>query len=583
MQRTYRFLLATVLAALASLLSMAALAQDGRIINFQATPNPSALNQQVSIHADINWADIKAQGTLTYYSGGVVIPGCESIALSNGTSPPCVTRFSAAGTYSLTVSYSGDSTYPASTSAPISQVVDSSTLYYPVTSTSAFPADTYSGSTLVSRNTTGVADLVVKGGDQVATGTVDFFDGILARCTGVALQPAQYDPTVAVAECRFPVSRGSHRLTMNYSGDARYRPTSATATLGAPGFKRILDFDGDGLEDQLVRGADGSITAWHMDRLTIKSTTFLMGGVTTDVLKSADLNGDGITDLVRELPDGSTWAYLMNASGIASQAELRAAGSGWHVTHAADFNGDGKIDLLWRHDSGAVEMWLMDGTTTLQSAAIMPAGTPWVVQLVGDFNGDLRNDLVWRNTADGTVGLWLMDGTTQLQRNTIMPAGTGWTPTHVADLDSDGMADLLWRHDSGMVGAWLMNGTTTVQHRTLMPAGTGWSITQVGGPSYYGAKHALVWTNTDGSVGIWDMNGLDLRNRVSQMGPGTGWHVTEYTDGDGTGAALVWTHDNGAVGMWWLPYLTMSQRQPELAAGSGSVVISNNVQTRVAP
>ena len=42
-------------------------------------------------------------------------------------------------------------------------------------------------------------------------------------------------------------------------------------------------------------------------------------------------------------------------------------------------------------------------------------------------------------------------------------------------------------------------------------------------------------------------------------------------------------HDNGAVGMWWLPYLTMSQRQPELAAGTGTVVISNAVQTRVAP
>jgi len=571
MDRTLRLALALILAVLASLFATAAAAQDGRVIGPNSTPNPSALNQNVTISASINWEDVKATGTITYLSNGTPIPGCQDMPLENGSPPSCNVAFSAAGDYQITAAYSGDSRYPANTGGPITQHVDSSTQYYPRLAPQAGTLD---------KPTDGFADLAVYGGNQQATGTVSIYDGTLLRCTAPLTVPT--GSPYPYAECHFPVSSGEHHLTMQYSGDANYRPGTATIDLGTGGNKYWPDFNNDGYEDQLVRGDDGTLNAWLMDfqPYTMDATWTIANGITpADVIKAADVNGDGLTDLVREMPDGSSLVYLNQGNNAWSAQPLRAAGTGWHIAYAADFDGDGKVDLLWRNDNGAVEMWLMDGATAKQAMVIMPPGAPWRIALIGDFNGDARYDLVWQNTMDHSVGLWLMDGTTVLERKTVLPAGTPWTPTQVADLDGDGMADLLWTNTDGSVGAWLMNGTTAVQHRTIMGPGTGWSHQQVG------AKYRtnfLVWTHTNGSVGIWAMNGLDVSNRQSEMGPGTGWHLTEMAGGTGT-SGLVWTHDNRSVGLWSMPYLTPSVRQTALPPGSPYTVISPDAWTRIAP
>ncbi|HZZ92497.1 MAG TPA: Ig-like domain repeat protein [Usitatibacter sp.] len=549
---------------------------DGRILNFRSAPNPSGLNQAVDITADINWEDIKPTGTMTFYDGGVVIAGCGDLAMNgNGSGPTCTTRFNTAGDHMLTVTYSGDATYPAGQAGPIDQVVDASTRNYPRFYEQITTTD--------SANTQARVYFGVSGGDQVATGTATFSEGLLVRCADVPLQPLPYLSGNGGATCDFPVNAGSHTITVTYSGDANYRPGTTSATSGTAGYNnRRMDFDHDGEEDQLVRGDDGSLTAWLMNRLDVKGTIAIASDVTPqDVIKAADLDGDGTWDVVRQRPDGSATLYRISGGTVTPYA-LRAAGSGWHLTHTADLNGDGKADLLWRNDNGSVELWLMDGGTTLATSVLMPPGSPWSIQAIGDFNDDLRYDLVWQNAFDHSVGMWLMDGATVLERKTIMPAGTGWTPAYAADLEFDAMADLIWKNTDGSVGAWRMNGTTVVQRRTLMGPDTGWSLTQVGGLNYT-QPHFLAWTHTDGSVGIWDMNGLDVRNRQSEMGPGTGWHLTDIGYGDGTGGALVWTHDSRAVGMWWLPYLTVNQRKAELPAGATYTVITHEARTAVAP
>ena len=571
MTRTLRLSLVSLVAVAALIFATAAAAQDGRVIGPFSTPNPSALNQDVTISASINWEDIKATGTITYYSNGTPIPGCQDMALQNGSPPSCDTTFSAAGDYQLTASYSGDAHYPAGTGGPITQHVDSSTMYYPRLAPQA---------ATFNKPTDGFANLAVYGGNEQATGTVSIYDGTLLRCTvPLTLTSGATYPT---AQCDFPVSSGSHHLTLQYSGDSRYRPGTATIDLGTGGNKYHMDFNNDGFEDNLVRGDDGTLTAWLMDfqpAAIIASWTVMNGVTPADVIKAADVNGDGLTDLVREMPNGASVVYLNQGNNAWSAQSLRPDGTGWHIAAAADFDGDAKVDLLWRNDNGAVEMWLMDGATAKQQTVLMPAGAPWRLALIGDFNGDSRYDLVWQNTADNSVGIWLMDGANVVERKTVMPAGTGWTPTQVADLDGDGMADLLWTHADGSVGAWLMNGTNVVGRRTLMGPATGWSIYQVGGKY---RTDFIAWTRADGSVGLWDMDGLDVRAHQSEMGPGTGWHLSNFTGGTGT-AGLVWTNDNRSVGLWSMPYLTAAWRQTALPPGSPNTVISNDVKPHIAP
>jgi hypothetical protein len=531
-------------------------------------PNPTALGQRTRLAAGVVYnSDTQPQptGTFSWFDGGTPIPGCETIPVGD-----CTTSFTTAGTHVITIHYSGDGYYNPATSNPYNETVDASSQLYPYMSPDATVLDDYGANTDEFVN--------MHGDNGLPTGTITFYDGLLVRCAGVPLQPL--DTTQSTAHCHAPASKGFHRFHMAYSGDATYRASSADWNQTVPGFKRYLDFGGSALEDQVVRGDNGDVQVWLMDRLDITSSfTAITGSSPNDVIKAGDFNFDRVTDLVRQsAADGSVTLYLTNGAS----STLRGPGTGWHLTHVADFNGDGKADILWRHDDGAVEMWLMDGATVLQTATLMPGGSAWRVQLVGDFNGDMRNDLVWRNDADGSVGLWLMDGTTRLERKTLMGPGSGWIATHVADFDYDGMADLVWRHADGTVGAWRMNGTTVIERRTLMGPGTGWSVALVG-ELHSPAKNDLVWRNTDGSVGAWFMNGLDVTSRTSLMGPNTAWTPSAATSFLAENSYLAWTGADRSVGMWDLNGMQVVQRKTELPPGSTYTLITSDVQTPIAP
>ncbi|HZZ92498.1 MAG TPA: FG-GAP-like repeat-containing protein [Usitatibacter sp.] len=553
------------------LASSATQAASGQIGFFTSTPNPSALNQPVTLESDINYQageEPRPTGTMTYFDGGAAIAGCQDIPVQpSGASSVCHTSFSTAGDHSLTVSYSGDANYAATSAGPIDQVVDSGTQYYPILSAAPAFLNGQNG-----------IDLLIQVQGQMPTGTATFMDGILTRCASVPVQPV--DANYAHAFCPSDYSFGDHNLTVSYSGDSFYR-AGTIHTVRSFGTDKLMDFDRDFQEDQAVLADDGTLSAWLMDGLTVKSKVAEIGNARRGAVHTADFNGDNYTDFLVELPDGSTWMWTNNNTALTGFF-LRPQGSGWHATHTGDFNGDGKADIAWRNDNGAAELWLMDGGTTLATAQLVPAGSPWQLQQVADFNGDLRTDLLWRNTMDGSVGVWLMDGATVLERKTILPAGAPWIPSEVADLDSDGMADILWTNvNDGSVGAWLMNGTTQVAHRTLMPANTGWTLSRVA--SFLdGHMNYLLWTHTSGAVGEWSMHGLDVAAHTTLMPPGTGWHLTAVSHPFGA-ATVTWTHDSGMVGMWRVRDMTVQQRQTMLLPGSGQSVVSGEAQTATAP
>ncbi len=96
--------------------------------------NPSAVGSPVKLVATV--APAPDGGTVAFSAGGTPLPGCEAIAVASspaGTAT-CEATPTAAGTYTLLATYSGEIGYEASSSAPFQQVV-----YEPVAAILASP------------------------------------------------------------------------------------------------------------------------------------------------------------------------------------------------------------------------------------------------------------------------------------------------------------------------------------------------------------------------------------------------------------------------------------------------------------
>jgi len=560
------FIAAAFAASVAAGPALATPAVDGKLMPLNLRPNPAAVGQPVEIVTMVNWADIKPTGTTAYYSNGTVIPGCEAEPYDSGGNPqPCVHAFDPAGTYHITATYSGDNAYPSS-SVSADLVVNTGKF------TPDFAIDARAMGTGAYVSHFSLYAAVVDGSfnvDTSATGTFTFFDGLVQvrDCTDVPLVNGQ-------ATCQTTFSRGTHPVTVHYSGDAKYNPgiSNPPYTAGGGGRKIVIDFDNNGRGDLLfVNQADNSVQAWLMDYTTqpvVVSKPVLVGPSTlTPKWKTGDFNGDGTTDLLGETSDGATTMYLVSGGAVTTQQQLRSPGSGWHVAFVADFDNDGNSDILWRSDSGATEMWLMNGTTVSQQATIMPAGSPWRAVLTGDFDGDGRYDLVWVNDADNSVGLWIMNGTTRVDHATLMGPGTGWAPSFLADFDDDGKMDMVWTNADGSVGVWMMQGTQVVAHTPVMGPNTTWKPVMV---SDY--NDAIYWKGVDGSVGMWLGNGKAF-SHMSLVGPGSTWMPTALqavfsVNGPNQKVELLWTNSGGSVGLWEMISQSIVSRQNLLPDGT---------------
>ena len=174
------------------------------------------------------------------------------------------------------------------------------------------------------------------------------------------------------------------------------------------------------------------------------------GGVYSQFIAVADINGDGATDLiVGGYPQG----------GIPDLLILLGTGTGaFNATSypvypgpvvVADFNGDGKPDIATGN------YILLSSATGLRNPVPIAGGDG--VPAVGDFNGDGKADLIVSNSASGIVTILIGngDGTFQTPRTY---QGTG-SPV-VADFNGDGIADLALAN-SGGVSVFLGNGDGT--------------------------------------------------------------------------------------------------------------------------
>jgi V8-like Glu-specific endopeptidase len=268
--------------------------------------------------------------------------------------------------------------------------------------------------------------------------------------------------TCGIANDRCSCTSTSSVVSQDPGGTVRLSAIAAgtvqsVVTLGTPPPDSTLvgtgDLDGDRRDDLVWRDTRGNAVAWLVREDKREERTLGKLDPAARVQAIADLDGDGLADLVHAIGGVTTIWY----AGDPARAESSVTTE--RVVAGGDFAGNGVAELVWQGPKGEVtigKVW---------RGVLEPER--WHVAAVGDLDGNTRTDLVWR-AGDGRVQIWF-DGEQRDPEDPDEPSvdnageaiDPAWQLAGVADLDHDGRDDLAWRTGSGLV-VWSMAGARVV-------------------------------------------------------------------------------------------------------------------------
>src|ERR1700691_3084959 len=151
-----------------------------------------------------------------------------------------------------------------------------------------------------------------------------------------------------------------------------------------------------------------SVQTHAQSSIFLSAPTYSTGGGQATGVVIADVNGDGIPDLIvangcntSTCANSPVGVLLGNGDGTFQTAVTYGIGNGQATSLALrDVNGDGKLDIIVTDESngnntGAVDILLGNGDGTFQTALTYTTGGNDAVSVaVADVNGDGKPDLI---------------------------------------------------------------------------------------------------------------------------------------------------------------------------------------------
>jgi uncharacterized repeat protein (TIGR01451 family) len=225
-------------------------------------------------------------------------------------------------------------------------------------------------------------------------------------------------------------------IIWNVSGGAGWSP----ATLPGQGVSRCeADLDGD-LDLDLI-----GVGAWYENDGSGNFTQHDDALLGTGTARAADMNGDGLMDVVLSVGAGFTTLINDGAGGFTA---LPGNGAGASLYALGDIDGDGDVDAVSLVSGTALRGHFNDGSGTLTGPVTLhtgQAGTARTV-LLHDLNGDGVLDAAWALSNGYThrtfYNLGIGDGTLG-PANIIDPSAESAAALLLADLNNDAVEDLV--------------------------------------------------------------------------------------------------------------------------------------------
>lgn len=221
------------------------------------------------------------------------------------------------------------------------------------------------------------------------------------------------------------------------SGSATYVPIADAA-----------DLNGDGLDDVIYRLSNGQL--WV--RINLGDGAFAVPiqtplGSNPQDIRCADMNEDGILDIVCASHTGHVWIGLGVGDGHFGQFAPFSVGGQASDVAIGDLNGDGHLDAVtacW--DTDTVTTRFGDGHGGLHTRHDYASPDGPIGVAIADFNGDGFDDVVTANGFDSSIATYLSNANGELGAFTERATSIVNSPPQniqVADLDLDGAVDII--------------------------------------------------------------------------------------------------------------------------------------------
>jgi hypothetical protein len=203
-------------------------------------------------------------------------------------------------------------------------------------------------------------------------------------------------------------------------------------------------------------------TGGACDRVGFPEVPWVVTGHQPSFPVVADVNGDGIPDLIVVTQIDSTVSVLLGRGGGLFQPRVDHpidSRNGLSSPVVADVNHDGKLDLIVA--SGDASVLLGNGDGTFQAQVNFPTGGAARNVTAGDVNGDGELDLVVSNSQVDHVSVLLGRGDGTFRTPVDYPSALRPGAVTIVDVNRDGHPDLVVVGIS--VSVLLGNGDGTFQ------------------------------------------------------------------------------------------------------------------------